>query len=380
MKNGVETFILRQVDDIAVAAHSESVASRIIADIGSFMKSPIKSEGLITLFNGLNVTQTKDYIKISPESYLQRVMKRHNWMKNFPTTNQPQAMKSDPDYLKDLDSDSAKDALEIDQFEKEFGFKYRAATGEIIFAMVTARPDISFPSIKLSQYNNNPGRKHFEAVRNLLLYLRDTCKEGLYFWREHQNKILPQGPIPHIHQDPYERVEMKEESIPFQAIGVCDSDWAGDTKHRRSVSGIGCLFAGAAVVYKSNFQRAVSLSSTEAEFYALCDTGKILLYIRSILEELGIEQEKATPVYEDNQGCLLMVNSGQPTKRVRHVDTRQFAILDWVQTDLLEVKRVASSDNAADTLTKPLGKVLSSRHNDVLMGRARPAYNRYAFQ
>jgi len=74
------------------------------------------------------------------------------------------------------------------------------------------------------------------------------------------------------------------------------------------------------------------MSSTEAEFYAASDAGKIALCIRSILNDIGIEQEQAaTPMYEDNNGALLMANAGQPTKRTSHIDIHHFALLDWVE-------------------------------------------------
>ena len=77
---------------------------------------------------------------------------------------------------------------------------------------------------------------------------------------------------------------------------------------------------------KKNFQSTVALSSTEAEFIAACEAAKIILYIRSILEGINITQEKATTLYEDNQGAIFMENSGQPTKRTRNMDTKHFAL------------------------------------------------------
>lgn len=50
----------------------------------------------------------------------------------------------------------------------------------------------------------------------------------------------------------------------------------------------------------------IAHSSTEAEFTAVCDIGKMILYFRSILEDLGFEQEQATSLYEDNNGALLI--------------------------------------------------------------------------
>lgn len=70
---------------------------------------------------------------------------------------------------------------------------------------------------------------------------------------------------------------------------------------------------GAAIHYKTRYQDNVALSSTEAEFIAACDAAKMTLYLRSILEETGIEQHHATLIFVDNTGALLMANAGQPT-------------------------------------------------------------------
>ena len=127
-------------------------------------------------------------------------------------------------------------------------------------------------------------------------------------------------------------------------------------------------------MYKTRFQDTVALSSTEAEFIAACDAGKNCLYLRSILNDLGIEQKQATVIYEDNEGVILMANAGKPTKRTRHVDTKIFAIQSWVEQDLLRFKHISTSDNSSDALTKNVPRILFNRHNDFILGRTVPDY------
>ena len=380
-KDGSSIYLLRQVDDVAIASTDKTTAENVIKTIGSYMKSPIKHEGLIEIFNGINVDQTRDYVKLHCRTYLEHVMKRHDhWMHDIPVDNEPHPMNSDNSYAKLLEEDSSSTIEQIRDLEKEFKFKYRSVTGELIFAMVTCRPDISFPIIKLCQYNSCPARSHFEALKRLLLYVRNTISEGIYYWRSTPNCDLPIGPPPTIRKDPYDRTPFpcqKNTSAPF---GIVDSDWASDTTHRRSISGIGCIYGGAVVAYKSCYQKTVADSSTEAEFYALVECGKMMLYIRSILNDLGLDQDLASPIFEDNKGAIDIVNSGKPTKRVRHVDTKQFCLLDWVEKDLLEVIKVSTHDNSSDVLTKALPKALLHRHNEILMGKVRPLYSTYKLE
>ena len=118
----------------------------------------------------------------------------------------------------------------------------------------------------------------------------------------------------------------------------------------------------------------MALSSTEAEFIAACEAAKIILYIRSILDDINIRQDSATTLFEDNQGALLMANSGQPTKRTRHMDTKHFALQQWVDQDLLSLEWIDTADNESDGMTKNLGRTLFYRHMEYLMGKIVPEY------
>ena len=87
-----------------------------------------------------------------------------------------------------------------------------------------------------------------------------------------------------------------------------------------------------------------------------------------------MQQHMATTIYEDNRGCLQMTQALKPTKRTRHVDSRYFAILQWVQTDQIVIKKIDTSDNASDILTKATGRIIFYRHNDTILGKRRPLY------
>ena len=48
--------------------------------------------------------------------------------------------------------------------------------------------------------------------------------------------------------------------------------------------------------------------------------GKMILFVRSVLWDLGIPQEVATLLYEDNDACTNMENAQKPTPHTRHMD------------------------------------------------------------
>ena len=167
---------------------------------------------------------------------------------------------------------------------------------------------------------------HFVALQPLYLYLRDTPREGIYYWRRTPRLDLLIGPHPTT-KDPNKYIPETRTQLHHTCTRVTIySDYANDTSRKRSVSGISIKIAGGAVFYKTKFQSTVALSSTEAEFIAACEAAKGILYIRFILNDVNIQQDEATTLYEDNQGALLMATYGHSTKQTHHMDTKHFAL------------------------------------------------------
>ena len=85
-------------------------------------------------------------------------------------------------------------------------------------------------------------------------------------------------------------LEVRPEHAATELHGYTDSDWATCVKTRRSFGGSCIRLAGGTIAYKCKFQPTVAGSSTEAEFMAAYDTGKMILFVRSILGDLDIPQ------------------------------------------------------------------------------------------
>ena len=83
-------------------------------------------------------------------------------------------MNSDPAYNRMIEEAIALTDKELQKAEKDFGFGYRQDIGELIYGMVTCRPDISFPLIKLGQYSTKLALEHFIVVQTQYDYIRAT--------------------------------------------------------------------------------------------------------------------------------------------------------------------------------------------------------------
>ena len=75
--DGERVLFMQQVDDFAGAVPSARIANLLFDMIDEQITFPLKRMGLVTLFNGIDIDQTGDYIKISCETYLDRIMKKY---------------------------------------------------------------------------------------------------------------------------------------------------------------------------------------------------------------------------------------------------------------------------------------------------------------
>ena len=79
------------------------------------------------------------------------------------------------------------------EIENIFGATYVHGICNLFYAMITCRPNISFPLIKLSQYSIRPVLEHFKAVQGIFKNLKETKEEGLYHWRKIPRHDRPVG-------------------------------------------------------------------------------------------------------------------------------------------------------------------------------------------
>jgi hypothetical protein len=369
--DGQTVLFLRQVDDFGSACTSISIYNKLCDLIDIHLSMPITRHGLMVHFNGLDIVQAASHITVTVEKYLDQVFLAHGWS-NILSKATP--LQSDNAYVKKLDS--AIPLLHADYKLAETNrFRYRSAIGELIWPMVCARPDLAFPVVKLSQFSSAPAACHYDAIYHIFQYLQDKRHYGITFTRQQYNSDLPHMSCPPRLSSPNDHIyDHFDDKSVFDLQGYSDSDWAMDIRHRRSISGIVLKLSGGAVAWKCRVQPTISLSSTEAEFLAASDAGRLILYIRSVLQELAETPLPVTPLYEDNRAAVLMSQASQPTRQTRHIDIRHFALLSWVETDVLKLIPIATASNSADLLTKQLPRILFSRHLDNISGRLTAAY------
>ena len=378
--DGEQVYLLRQVDDFALACTNKDLADKIYDIIGTKLqlpkedKPPFSKMGLIDDFNGIDVQQTDSYIKLSCGTYIDRLVTSHGWkeekrIKNIAKTISPlnsEALKQVHTQKGPLEGTPEHRAL-----EDKHGFGHRTLLGEMMYAHVTCRPDIGYAITLLSKFSSSPSEYHYACLKNVARYLRATKDWGIQFSRpcvSNDPELSKSEPPQAIRQ--VDKLPSYPESISQgKLIGFVDAAYANDLEKRRSTTGYVFTYSGGAIVYRSKTQSLTALSSTEAEFIAAVTASKTAKYIRSVLAELGFEQAGPTPIYEDNKPTIDIVSSRKPTERTRHIDIRFFAIQDWVhESKDVTLAHIPGVINPLDDLTKPLGRVLHERHARYIMG------------
>jgi hypothetical protein len=200
---GEQVLFMWQVDDFAISAPSLRIANHLLDLINDKLSIPMKHQGLITLYNGLDILQTKDYIKVLCEMYIDQISNIHldqGWMKSYFISDQPTWIPTTLPFMKALQTkEGDPDPVLVQQaLKKKMDFSYWSKIGQLVYAMVCCRPDLSFATVKLSQHNTSPGRNHFEGTCHALKYLYQIHSEGLYFWRTTPRPELKTIPLPTI--------------------------------------------------------------------------------------------------------------------------------------------------------------------------------------
>ena len=110
------------------------------------------------------------------------------------------------------------------------------------------------------------------------------------------------------------------------------------------------------MTWTSRAQKTIALSSTEAEYMALSDCSRQVVWMHTLLGELGYNL-KATPIHGDNQGSIFIASNPVTEKRSKHIDIRFHYIREVVDRCLVELYFINGEENPADLLTKNLGRV-----------------------
>jgi hypothetical protein len=132
-----------------------------------------------------------------------------------------------------------------------------------------------------------------------------------------------------------------------------DADYA-NRSDARSISGYVATLGGGSIAWSAKKQRTVSLSTTEAEYIALTEGAKELVWLRMALQELGFNQNQPTSIQCDNLAAITLSHDATFHARTKHINVAYHFIREKVASHEASLTYVRSKENPADLMTKGL--------------------------
>jgi hypothetical protein len=133
-------------------------------------------------------------------------------------------------------------------------------------------------------------------------------------------------------------------------IGYVDADYANEEIRRSGYA----FFSGVSLIsWWSTRETTVARSTMEAEYQAAGEATKKamhLLYIRSFLDC----EVPCTHIWIDNEPALNLIMDPLAAAHVKYIDIVHHHIREREEANLVKFVGIASEDNVADVLTKPL--------------------------
>ncbi|WVZ00077.1 hypothetical protein V8G54_026146 [Vigna mungo] len=307
--DGEMLYLLLYVDDILIASSDRGMIGETKARLADAFE--MKELGEARRILGIDIKKDKPggNLFLSQECYLQKVISRYRMAES--------KMASTPvgQHLKLTKEQCPKTEEERRKMES---VPFSNGIGSIMYGMVCTRPDVAHGVSVLSQFMVNPGPTHWEALKWMLRYIRGSLSGGY--------------------------IE-----------GFVDSDFAGCMDTRKSRSGYVFTLFGTAVSWRSTLQSVVALSTTEAEYYALAEGVKEALWLKGLVRELGFHQ-KSVCVHCDSRSAIHLANHQIYHSRTKHIDVKLHFVRSIVESGDVQICKIASEENPADMLTKPLAK------------------------
>ncbi|GKA13746.1 retrovirus-related pol polyprotein from transposon TNT 1-94 [Tanacetum coccineum] len=128
-------------------------------------------------------------------------------------------------------------------------------------------------------------------------------------------------------------------------------DYGGCLDSGKSTTGYVFTVGGTAVSWMSRIQKCVAMSTTEAEYMAIAEAGKELVWLKNFLKELDRAQTECV-LFCDNPSAIYLAKNLVFHGRTKHIKIRYHYIRELVSKGTLSLKKILRAKNPADMLTK----------------------------
>ena len=333
-----DIFVIFYVDDAGIAAKTKAIANNFIARMRD-KGFEITPQGSFTEYLGIKYAKDEDgTITLTQPFLIQKILTatglkdaNPNW-----TPASTEALGKDPD------------ASSV----WEETWNYRSVVGMLLYLSTNTRPDISFAVSQVARFSNEPKKSHAIAVKKIVRYLLRTHEQGTTV-----------KPLPELKLDTF---------VDADFAGLYGSDPPEERTSAISRTGYIIKLSNMPLVWKSQLQTTITLSTMEAEYSALSASMRVLIPIREMLLEFekyvdvpahfrSVDSSISTTVHEDNNGALMLATEHRITTRTKHYNIKWHHFWDHVRNGNIQVVRVPTQEQCADYFTKGLVREVFER-------------------
>ena len=100
-------------------------------------------------------------------------------------------------------------------------------------------------------------------------------------------------------------------------------------------------------------QAVISLSSGEAEYYAMVKGGSVAMGFQSLLQEIGVNVKLQLKC---DASAAVGIVKRKGLGRIRHIDVTQLWLQAKVSQGVIEILKVNTKENVSDGLTKGVSR------------------------
>jgi hypothetical protein len=148
--------------------------------------------------------------------------------------------------------------------------------------------------------------------------------------------------------------------------GYTDADYGQDIDDRVSIGAYIFFLGNSPISWNSKKQSNTSRSSCESEYRALAQCSCEAVWIRRLLKELRILDDKPTHLYCDNQSSIKLSYNPVFHEKSKHFEIDFHFTRQQVENNTIRVEFIPSQEQLADLLTKSLGRIKFENCRDKL--------------
>ena len=343
MKNFEDNFyILIYVDDILLITKHQDRLNHLKQKLQLVFE--MKDSEPLSHFLGIQVERDPTSISISQSKYLEQVLVKCR-MQDCRPISTPLETKID---IYELTNSNL-----LTDNEK---YPCRPAIGSLMYAMLCSRPDLCYAIGLLSRFQSKPSKALWKHIKHVLRYVKGTIDLKLKFIK---NNPYHSPVTVFVKESSFGRRWLRRQLIEankFPLISYVDASFATSDEEARSTTGVVIKVFGNTISWYSRRQTITALSTMMAEFLALCEATRDIIYLREYLQFLGITLTSPTIIFEDNAACIVIAKDPTNHKGTRQINTKLFFVRDTIRDKVIDVKQISTDENMADFFTKSLAR------------------------